>query len=258
MQWPNFFIVLLKNDNLNIKKVIVMVFPVTCIDNFYEDPDSVVQFAHSLEFTKMPGIYPGLRTDVLYNINESFFNAFCGKLLSLFFDFNQAPVNWNVQTAFQKIYPVTDDGDELINSGWIHLDSSCIAAGVIYLNDDTNIKAGTSMYQMKYPELCKEYNDKETKYLDYGNNTARIDFYDNKEVDMEEYRKKKIEHEELFEKTLDIGNVYNRLVLYDIDYWHKESSFIMNGTDPRLTQVFFISSVEAGSFPIQRKRQYKI
>ena len=235
-----------------------MVLPLTCIDNFYENPDAVVEFANSLEFSKMPGIYPGLRTDVLYNINENFFNAFCGKLFSVFFDYNQAPVNWNVQTAFQKILPFTDDGDELINSGWIHLDSSAVAAGVIYLNKNTNIKAGTSMYQMKYPELCKEHIDEETRYLDYGNNTARIDFYANKEVDMEEYRKKKIEHEELFEKTLDIGNVYNRLVLYDIDYWHKESSFIMNNPEPRLTQVFFISSLEASSFPIQRKRQYEI
>jgi len=235
-----------------------MVFPLTCIDNFYENPDAVVEFANSLEFTKMPGIYPGLRTNFLHNINQIFFDKFCEKLFSVFFDYSQAPVNWNVQTHFQKIYPFTDDGNELINSGWIHLDADAVAAGVIYLNKNTNIKAGTSMYQMKYPELCKEYKDGEMRYLDYGLNTARIDFYDGKEVDIEDYKKQKIEHEELFEKTLDVGNVYNRLILYDIDYWHKESSFIMNDSNPRLTQVFFIPSVEASNFPIQRKKQYNI
>jgi len=239
-----------------------MTFPLTCIDNFYENPDAVVEFTNSLEFSKVPGVYPGVRTDLLHIITPDFFNLFCNKLFSVFFDYTQAPVNWNVSSAFQKIYPFTDDGDVILNSGWIHLDGAPLAAGVIYLNKNANINAGTSLYQIKYPELCnveKFYRDgEEMIYLDYGDNTARIDFYDHKEVDTEEYKRKKIAHEELFEKTLEFGNVYNRLVLYDIEYWHKESSFIINGTDPRLTQVFFISSVQANSFPIDRKKQYKI
>ncbi len=225
-----------------------MVLPITCIDNFYQNPDEIVKFANSLEFKKTSGIYPGLRTELLSTLDPEFFNNFCTKLFSLFYDYNCEEVNWQVQTVFQKIYPFFDPNDSLLNSGWIHLDSpNHVAAGVIYLNKESDVKAGTSIYKVKYPETLSDCPH------NYGDNTPRIDFYANKEVDIEEYKNKKIKHEELFEKTLEFGNVYNRLVLYDINYWHKESNFIVNNSEPRLTQVFFIESMEAYSFPVLRK-----
>lgn len=229
-----------------------MVFPITCVDNFYQDPDSVVEFANSLTFEKIPGIYPGLRTNPLHLVNEKFFDLFCEKLFSLFFDYQQTPVKWNVVTKFQKILPFTSDEDPVINSGWIHLDECSVAAGVIYLNKDTNLNAGTSIYQVKYPDLYQN------NITDYGDATPRIDLYAGEKIDIVEYRRKKIEQEILFEKTLDISNVYNRLILYDSETWHKESSFIINSQDARLTQVFFIKSVESYNFPIQRKNQFNI
>ena len=60
-----------------------------------------------------------------------------------------------------------------------------------------------------------------------------------------------------YEKT-SFNNVYNRLILYDSETWHKESSFIINSQNARLTQVFFIDLVESYSFPIQRKNQFNI
>jgi hypothetical protein len=231
-----------------------MVLPITCIDNFYNNPDEIVEFAESLKFEKTPGIYPGIRTDLLSEINPDFFNAFCNKLFSLFFDYNQGEVNWEVNTVFQKIYPFSEDENSILNSGWIHLDSPYeVAAGVIYLNKESNVNAGTSIYKIKYPELILNKVD---GHLYYGDNTARVDFYANLPVDIEEYKEKKIQHEELFEKTLEFGNVYNRLVLYDIEYWHKESNFIANKFNPRLTQVFFIKSISGNSFPILRKNEY--
>jgi hypothetical protein len=228
-----------------------MAFPITCIDNFYQNPDEIVKFANSLEFKKTPGIYPGLRTELLSTLNPEFFNNFCTKLFSLFYDYNQGAVDWQVQTVFQKIYPFFDRNDSILNSGWIHLDSpNHIAAGVVYLNKDTDVKAGTSVYKIKYPEYL---TDGPYDYLNYGDNTPRIDFYQNKKVNIEDYKNKKLQHEELFEKTLEFGNVYNRLVLYDVNYWHKESNFTVNTFEPRMTQVFFIESIMAHSFPILRK-----
>ena len=228
-----------------------MVLPITCIDNFYENPDEVVKFAQSLEFKKTPGIYPGLRTDLLSTIDPIFFNSFCNKLFSVFFDYTISEVEWTVKTVFQKIYPFSNDNDELLNSGWIHLDDpTTVAAGVIYLNKDSNLKAGTSLYRVKDSEYVGIF--------DYGDNTTRIDFYANKDVDIEEYKNKKMHHEELFEKTLEIGNVYNRLILYNINYWHKESSFIVNNFEPRMAQVFFVENMSATSFPILRKNNYSL
>lgn len=230
-----------------------MVFPITCVDNFYQDPDSVVKFANSLTFQKTTeGIYPGLRTYALDLLDKKFFDIFCEKLFSLFFDYQQTSVKWNVETSFQKILPFTSDEDPVINSGWIHIDDKSVAAGVIYLNKNTNLNAGTSIYQVKYPEIYQNNVD------GYEDSSPRADLYAGKKINIAEYRRKKIEQESLFEKTLDFSNVYNRLILYDSETWHKESSFIINSQDARLTQVFFIDYVESHSFPIQRKNQFNI
>jgi hypothetical protein len=237
-----------------------MPVPITCVDNFYEDPDSIVEFANSLTFGGAydnEGVYPGLRTPRLHLIDENFYDAFCGKVLSLFFDYGlqQIPMKWTIDTAFQKILPFTSDKDPIINSGWIHIDNNSPVAGVIYLNKDTNLNAGTSIYQVKYPELYDKNNPD-----NYGDNSSRIDLYDNQKIDLTEYRRKKIKHETLFDKTIDFSNVYNRLILYDSKTWHKESSFIINSQDDaRLTQVFFIDPEESDySSPIHRKNQFNI
>ena len=39
-----------------------MRFPTTCYDNFYEDPESVVDFALALDYTVDEAKYPGCRT----------------------------------------------------------------------------------------------------------------------------------------------------------------------------------------------------
>ena len=46
---------------------------------------------------------------------------------------------------------------------------------------------------------------------------------------------------DLFEKTHEIDNVYNRLILYNSNYFHSASNLFCNNFDPRLTQVFFMS-----------------
>ena len=55
-----------------------MIWPNLCVDNFFQEPDKVVEFANSLTFTK-PKIanYPGKRSEALYLINNEFFE-FCG------------------------------------------------------------------------------------------------------------------------------------------------------------------------------------
>lgn len=231
-----------------------MVFPISCVEDFYHNPDEVLEYALSLEYGKY-GIYPGYRTKPLHTLNKNFFDEFCSKLFSLFFDYQYCNVNWVVTTAFQKTCHFYDKTDSVLNSGWIHLDSSCVAAGVIYLNKKSNLESGTTLYRPKYKDLYKKCLSDRT---DYGDYSPRIKFYANESIDIEEYKKRKLEHESLFEKTLEFNNVYNRLIMFDSSCWHKESSFIANEFEPRLTQVFFIKSIEAKSFPINRKNNYEI
>lgn len=203
-------------------------FPTTCIDNFYNDPLSVVKLASSLEYFDTHGSYPGKRTKPLHIVSEEFFNIFTEKLFSVFFDYESYRVNYRVITCFQKIIPFTNKVDNILNSGWIHRDNGIVGAGVIYLNEKPTTKCGTSFYNL---------NDGDDVPVDWS---LRDNFYLGKNKEVDEYRNKKIEYESLFERTLEVGNVFNRLVLYDSNIWHKETSFFTDDGYPRITQVFFI------------------
>ena len=42
-----------------------MRFPISCYDNFYEDPDYIRKFALSLDYSFTSGSFPGCRSDCL-------------------------------------------------------------------------------------------------------------------------------------------------------------------------------------------------
>ena len=46
--------------------------PTSCVDDFYEDPDSIREYALSLDYKKEKGNYPGVRTKDLSYINKDF------------------------------------------------------------------------------------------------------------------------------------------------------------------------------------------
>ena len=223
-----------------------MDFPITCVDNFYSNPDEVREFALSQEFDFKEGNFPGKRTKQLHVINENFFSSFCARLFSLFYQFQKEQIRWTVQSYFQKTYPYDLNSDSLLNQGWIHSDyDECCAAGVIYLNPDSNPNAGTSFF--------------DTIDLDYECDwNLRNDLYAGKEVNTSKYVKEKMNHNNAFRKTVDIKNVYNRLAFYGSQYPHRESNFCASDTEPRLTQVFFVEELHSLSTPLQRKNNYEI
>jgi hypothetical protein len=230
-----------------------MIFPALCVDNFYDNPDQVREFALSLEYKKQLGNYPGLRTDPLYDIDYNFFNTSVSKIVSLFFNYNNENISWEVTTYFQKIYPFSEDKNSLLNSGWYHEDSfDGVAAGVIYLNPNSNLDAGTTIGQLKLnlseSDVC------------YENMEWRNKLYANEKIDQVKYQQKIIEHNSMFDKTLEFKNVYNRFIFYDASYWHKESNFFADEYEPRLTQVFFIHKIQSscGMMPIERSKQFYI
>ena len=218
-----------------------MNFPALCIDNFYNNPDEVRDFALSLEFKKQPGNYPGERSNCLHEVNREFFNVFCEKLFSIFYNYNSDYIEWNIDTCFQKIYPYSEDRNSPLNSGWYHQDSHSVAAGVIYLNPNSNLDAGTTIGKVENSEI------------DYDDYSYRNRLYAGEDINKLEYQRKILNHNSKFNKTLEFKNVYNRLILYDTAYWHKETNFLANDYEPRLTQIFFIDRLEASSgTPINR------
>jgi hypothetical protein len=215
--------------------------PTTCVDDFYSNPDKIRDWALSLEYhSPSNGNFPGERSHHLSILDKEFYDQFCKKLFSIFYDYI-TPVNWVCDTAFQKIRPYHKDLNNLLNTGWAHLDNNCVFAGVIYLNKFSHPNSGTSILTPNH-KFSSEYEPD----WSYRNN-----LYNNGKFSEEEYCKKNQQHNEKFDISVDIKNKYNRLICYNGSTWHKESNFCTN-EEYRLTQVFFIKTLEAHTFPLKR------
>jgi len=215
-----------------------MHFPSICIDNFYQNPEKILKIANDLEYQhNKDGYYPGARTAPLHEASPELFDIFCKKLFSVFYDFNKMNVNWIVSTYFQKI-----DGyeDSRLNDGWIHQDDDHIFAGVVYLNKTPNPEAGTSLFSLKQDGVYD--NEQHIKH----------EFYKNSNIDKEFYIKSKEQNNSNFIEICRFNNVYNRLIAYEGTQYHKANQFSSMNSEPRLTQVFFVTRVDAENTPITR------
>tara|TARA_B100000902_G_scaffold332030_1_gene329787 strand:+ start:717 stop:1334 length:618 start_codon:yes stop_codon:yes gene_type:complete len=185
--------------------------PLLCFDNFYKDPDKIRDYALGLWYGKpFTGFYPGLRSDPLHEINPEYFNIMCDKFMSLL---TQAHWKGTILTQFQRI------PNDSVTSGLVHNDGGdAVCAGVVYLNPDPTPGSGTSFF--KAP----------TNVVDFEG-----DDYPTSEESMVQYNSQ-------FKKTIEVDNVYNRVILYDAQEWHAHTNSYMERED-RLTQVFFINSL---------------
>lgn len=210
--------------------------PATILDNFFESPTLIREYALSLEYSKPNGNYPGIRTENLSKINPKLFEQVCSKVFSLFFDLKKENVGWDVDARFQ----LTDSKYE---SGWAHQDGELYQfAGVVYLNPDAPLHGGTSLCQLKqrFEQDC----------------SLRNDFYNDLPVDIDQYRKQRDFHNSNFDTTLEVSNTFNRLFVYDGNIYHKENNFFGSDKNSRLTLVFFGNMVtyESTVPPITRSK----
>jgi hypothetical protein len=215
-------------------------FGIICVDNFYNDPDSVVEYALSCDYTITDKHFPGARTEPLFNINYDFYqNIFCKKLMSILFDLDNTYVNFSIDTRFHKIKKISNDPS--VNLGGVHLDGGLFGqklafAGVIYLNKNYNLNCGTSIF-IKKTDTLPEFNTLDEKWHNYAND------------DKQQYRNNFIE-------TIRFQNIYNRLILYDSCHMHAINTLASD--EDRLTQVFFCDSIISGTFPPGlRAKQYE-
>lgn len=218
-------------------------FPVTVLDNFYENPDLVRQFALSLDNSPDPtGRWPGKRSLSLHKVNQAFFNTFCGKLFGLFYDFDIQTLKYEVDTSFQSISNFSDDPDSKLNVGWIHPDDECIFSGVIYLNPNPHENTGTNIYNIINEDIPLNQAEKFKLYKG------------NQPINEVEYSRQLIENNNNFEETINIKNVYNRMILFEGGVYHGVQSFYSPTLEPRLTQVFFVYKAEGGRYPVVRSK----
>lgn len=217
-------------------------FPAICVDDFYSDPDRVREWALSLEYKPPPaGQWPGKRSEKLHIVDPIFFELFCKKVFSLYFDLEKTDVDWVVHTQFQLIEPFDQDPTSLKNTGWIHYDHSSFFGGIIYLTPDIDANCGTSIFVQDRESLGSTAKSTKEKFYSRGDAT--------------EYEKILHEHNSCFTETIEYKNVYNRMISFDGETAHKANSFY--SSVPRLTQVFFVDKCDTSSkWPIARHKEY--
>ncbi|MFW5431911.1 MAG: DUF6445 family protein [Methylophilaceae bacterium] len=221
-------------------------YPVTVVENFYEDPDAVRVFALSQKYKfrhqiKDAGyVFPGCRTKDLSLINKPLFENVSKKIISLFHNEENEHMRWSITSSFQSV-------SEEYSKGVIHTDHNTIFAAVLYLTPDAPLETGTSLFkpnknfdEKKYQQ-CLTENDKR--------------FIKGENIMDTEYHK-------MFDEVVRVNNVYNTLILYEGRHYHAANQFFGKGLkDSRLAQVFFVGHIDAqkySSFPIRRAQSINV
>ena len=216
--------------------------PALCIDDFYSDPDKIRKFALAQEYTAPPkGTYPGKRTKRLHELDRNLFDQFSNKLLSVLFDLSNTNINYEIDTSFQLIPSVDSNPMSPKNMGWVHNDEDVVFAGVIFLTPKIDLNCGTSIFKLVDPSKI-------------DGSSAKHDFYKNGTDS--NYDELIQQHRSAYIETIRFNNVYNRLIAFDSDSAHGVNSYYSD-TEPRLTQVFFVTKLETKTvLPISRHKHF--
>jgi hypothetical protein len=202
---------------------------IICKNSFFNNPNKVLELAKRQTYEKSER-YPGKRT---INLLESFdpetkeFAVFFAKKIAreVFPGISKFVIH--ISFHINDLY-----SDDEANVGWIHNDDVTLA-GLVYLNpNETSFNSGTSIFLKKGPE-----------------NFSVPDFQSRKEfnttsVVTEEYKRDLKNNHSYFEETIRVGNVYNRLIAYDSNLWHRPNTFKTDIAEPRTTLLFFIDQYQ--------------
>jgi hypothetical protein len=185
------------------------------LDNFYNDPVGVREFALSQAFD-VPGNYPGNRTKPFYtddvkDLIQKMIFAQAGKITA-FEEFKET-------TAFQ--YTTAAD------RSWVHADQTTMWAGVCYLTPDAPPSGGTGIFKHKPTGYTRV-----PRLADGSYNMEILNEINKDSQDMTKW--------ELMDR---VANKFNRLVLYRGDLFHVSLDYF--GRDMysgRLFQTFFFNT----------------
>ena len=173
------------------------------IDNFYEKPDKVREFALQCEYLYHPNNHKGCRTDLCYRFPglQERFEQLLGRKIR----------NWT-HYGTNGCFQYCVKGDETV----YHADTQQYA-GVLYLTPDAPPDGGTALYRSRFTKKMK-YAPEEYHTVFRNGHLDGTDF-------------------EMVDK---IGNVYNRLILFDAQCLHAGINYFgTNKDDARLFQLFF-------------------
>ena len=212
-----------------------MLIPSLQINNFFKDPDQVVQYANSLEYKiDSEGRWPGVRAQPLSDIRYDFFNMTCRKILSVLYPMNYVNMRFDALQQFQVISPDQADGE-----GWIHQDIYSEFTAIIYLSPHKN--CGTNLYVPKNEmfRLCGEPGTHASHLMD-----IKADYYKNEKPRDNKYYEALKQNNHNFTKTASFNSIYNSMVIFDGHTAHNANAYKEdNCNDPRMTLITFFTKL---------------
>jgi hypothetical protein len=192
------------SGELNIRTGIVPSFIV--VDDFYSNPDQIRALALSQNYAPDLRYHKGQRTNQKYIApgTKQLFESLLGKRITRWSEFE-----------YNGIFQYCTAEDPLV----YHSDIQSYAAAV-YLNPNAPVECGTSFYRSKaYPDTRRV----RVEDANYGD-IFKGGFYDKTN----------------FELVDTVGNVYNRLVIWDARLIHSASQYFgFNKDNSRLFHLFF-------------------
>lgn len=188
---------------------------VIVVDNYYSDPDQVREYAMTLDFNPNVKYHKGSRTEVktIFEGTKESFEKLLGKKITA----------WE-EHIYNGVFQYCTAQEALV----YHTDNQSYAA-VVFLTPDAPPECGTSFYKSKFnglmaypkPSDCAKHGksaDELFEEMFAGN------FYDKTRWDLVD----------------TVGNVYNRLVIFDAKRVHAASAYFGDKMEnSRLFHMFF-------------------
>ena len=185
------------------------------VDNFYAKPDMVREYAmNELEFTSSD-YHKGQRSNSRFILDgtKEKLETILGKRIT----------NWNNGGYANGVFQFCTADQPIV----YHVDSQMYAA-MVYLTPDAPPQTGTAMYRSKVTGISSfpgQESRMGNEYVDtFRGNNKEMNFYDGTQ----------------FEKIDDIGNVYNRLVIFNSSQLHAATEYFGDAIDnARFFHMFF-------------------
>ena len=212
--------------------------PLTIVDNFFDNPDSIRKFSEELDFfTPTPQFHPGKRSKCLSEIHPTFYDYVNKKVFRLFFE-DVANVRYKTSLYFQKI-------ENYEGKGWIHQDDNLFTFMVYFHQPNPKINCGTSIWSLN-SDLIHSINSNEEFY----HSSKRRDHYKTGKV-TNDYQEK---FHKNFTEEISIPDKYNRLIAFSAEHPHSSNNFNPVG-NPRLFLIGFVEEISKANLPILRMNQ---
>ena len=194
-------------------------FPgVVVVENFYDDPDAVRAYALTQKYKANHEHHKGARTQekTIFPGTREFFESILHKKIT----------NWESH-IYNGVFQYCVAEDALV----YHTDHQAYAA-VIFLTPDAPPECGTSFYKSRFNGLMRAPTAEDSERLDKSGSELFREMFAGNYYDKTRW------------ETVDvIGNVYNRMVLWDAQKVHAASEYFGDSLEnSRLFHMFFFDA----------------